>query len=90
MATTKEQKIQELQEAVKQLTRSLLQSDNDYIDIYRTILAMLEEPMLMEVLAFTGGNQSQAAELLGLNRATLRNRMKRYNICALRQHNNLI
>ena len=80
MATTKEQKIQELQEAVKQLTRSLLQSDNDYSDIYRTILAMLEEPMLMEVLAFTGGNQSQAAELLGLNRATLRTKIQRHNI----------
>ena len=80
MATTKEQKIQELQEAVKQLTKSFLQSDNDYSDIYRVILAMLEEPMLMEVLAFTNGNQSQAAELLGLNRATLRTKIQRHNI----------
>lgn len=88
MATTKEQQIQELQEAVKQLTKMLLQSDHE--NIYRTVLTAMEELMLIEVLAFTNGNQNQAAELLGLNRATLRNRMKRYNICALRQHNNLI
>lgn len=78
MATTKEQQIQQLQEAVKQLTKMLLQSDYDHENIYRTVLTAIEEPMLMEVLVFTSGNQSQAAELLGLNRATLRNRMKRW------------
>jgi PAS domain S-box-containing protein len=35
---------------------------------------------LIEALAETGGNQSKAAELLGVSRVTVWNRMKRYNI----------
>jgi DNA-binding NtrC family response regulator len=37
---------------------------------------------LLEVLAKTGGNQSQAAKLLGVTRVTIWNRMKRYGISA--------
>jgi two-component system response regulator HydG len=35
---------------------------------------------LLEVLERTGGNQSKAAELLGVSRVTIWNRMKRYGI----------
>ncbi|MGD9366393.1 MAG: sigma 54-interacting transcriptional regulator [Desulfobacteraceae bacterium] len=37
---------------------------------------------LLEVLEKTGGNQSQAAKLLGVTRVTVWNRMKRYGISA--------
>jgi transcriptional regulator of acetoin/glycerol metabolism len=35
---------------------------------------------LLEILERTGGNQSKAAELLGVSRVTIWNRMKRYGI----------
>jgi transcriptional regulator with PAS, ATPase and Fis domain len=39
-----------------------------------------ERQQLIEALAATGGNQSQAARLLGINRVTVWNRMRKYGI----------
>ena len=76
----KQQHIQELQESIKLLTRCLLQSDNDYTNIDRTVIEIIEVPILEEVMKFTGSNQSQTAQLLGLNRATVRDRLHRHNL----------
>jgi len=40
----------------------------------------IEKRELLEVLKKTGGNQSKAAEILGVSRVTVWNRMKRYGI----------
>ena len=40
----------------------------------------IERQELLEALEKTGGNQSQAAKLLGISRVTVWNRMKRFNI----------
>lgn len=44
------------------------------------VMALLEKPLLEETLIKTRGNQTKAAELLGLNRGTLRQRLKAHNI----------
>ncbi|MFH1743098.1 MAG: sigma-54 dependent transcriptional regulator, partial [bacterium] len=44
------------------------------------LLADLERLLLLKALRRTGGNQAEAAHLLGMNRNTLRNRMATYNI----------
>ena len=44
----------------------------------------IEKRELFEALKKTGGNQSKAAELLGISRVTVWNRMKRYGIDAKR------
>jgi len=49
-------------------------------DLYDLFLAQVEKPLFEEVMAHTGGNVSRAAQVLGLNRGTLRNRLKKYNI----------
>jgi DNA-binding protein Fis len=36
------------------------------------VLALVERPLVLQVLHHTGGNQSQAARILGLTRKTLR------------------
>lgn len=44
-------------------------------DLYEKVLARVERPLFDLVLAHTGGNQLKAAEILGLNRNTLRKKL---------------
>jgi Fis family transcriptional regulator, factor for inversion stimulation protein len=48
--------------------------------IYDMVLGCVEKPMLEFILHKVGGNQSKAAEILGLNRNTLRKKMAEYNL----------
>ncbi len=48
--------------------------------VYDMVLACIEKPMIEYVLNRAGGNQSKAAEILGLNRNTLRKKMQQYHI----------
>jgi len=43
--------------------------------LYELVLREVETPLLREVLAWAGGNQSKAAAALGINRATLRKKL---------------
>jgi two-component system nitrogen regulation response regulator GlnG len=43
--------------------------------IYDTALAAFETPLFAEILRQTGGNQLRAAQMLGINRNTLRKRL---------------
>jgi len=47
----------------------------------------LKKKQLIEALESTGGNQSRAAEILGISRVTVWNRMKRYGITAQKKIN---
>ncbi|RPF70256.1 sigma-54-dependent transcriptional regulator [Aurantiacibacter spongiae] len=48
--------------------------------LYRDALAELERPLLRHALARTGGNQLRAAQVLGINRNTLRKRLGELDI----------
>ena len=49
-------------------------------DLYALVMGQVEKPLISMVLQQTGGNQSQAAEILGINRNTLRKKMHEFNI----------
>jgi len=49
-------------------------------DLYQLVLEQVESPLLTAVMTYTGGNQSKAAEMLGLNRGTLRKKLKQYDL----------
>jgi Fis family transcriptional regulator len=49
-------------------------------DVYKMVLAEIEAPLLETVMAYTKDNQTKATELLGLNRGTLRKKLKEYNL----------
>jgi Fis family transcriptional regulator, factor for inversion stimulation protein len=49
-------------------------------DLYDVVLREIEAPLLNEVMRHCDDNQSRAAEMLGLNRATLRKKLKEYGI----------
>ena len=44
--------------------------------LYRSIMARIELPLLRQALELSGGNQLKAARLLGINRNTLRKRLR--------------
>ncbi|MFA5112809.1 MAG: helix-turn-helix domain-containing protein [Candidatus Margulisiibacteriota bacterium] len=48
--------------------------------VYRLLIESVERPLLEKVLHFTGGNQLEAARILGINRNTLRTKLKRLGI----------
>ncbi|MEM8845171.1 MAG: DNA-binding transcriptional regulator Fis [Pseudomonadota bacterium] len=49
-------------------------------DLYRLVLEEVEKPLLESVMNYCGGNQTKAAKCLGLNRGTLRKKLKHYDI----------
>lgn len=49
-------------------------------DMYKHLLAEVEPPLLMLVLAHCKGNQIKAAQTLGLNRNTVRKLLRQYHI----------
>jgi Fis family transcriptional regulator len=51
-------------------------------DLYELVLGEIEEPLFKTVLDYTKGNQSVAAEILGINRATLRKKLRHYQLLA--------
>jgi Fis family transcriptional regulator len=53
---------------------------HDPQDLYRLVLGEVEAPMLEAVLAHTGGNQTRAAAVLGMNRGTLRKKLRLYGL----------
>jgi len=48
--------------------------------IYDMVIGHVERTLLVSVLARADGNQSQAAEMLGLNRNTLRTKLAKHKI----------
>ena len=50
--------------------------------VYDMVLAEMEKPLLSVVLEYTRGNQTRAAEILGLNRGTLRKKLKAHGLMA--------
>ena len=76
------QEISQLSHAVKHSIRRYLfelegmQPSN----MYDLVLKQIEQPLFEAILEHTKGNQSKAAEMLGLNRGTLRKKLRAYNL----------
>ena len=47
-------------------------------DLHDLIMRKVEKPLLSQILRRTGGNQVHASRILGINRNTLRKKMKLY------------
>ena len=52
----------------------------DVTDVYEMVLSEVEAPLLEEVMKYTRSNQTKASVLLGLNRGTLRKKLKQYGL----------
>ncbi|BFM19762.1 DNA-binding transcriptional regulator Fis [Gilvimarinus japonicus] len=49
-------------------------------NVYDMVMAEVEAPLLEVVLKYTRHNQTRAAQALGLNRGTLRKKLKQYGL----------
>lgn len=49
-------------------------------NLYQLVISEVEGPLLEAVLDYTRYNQSKAAEMLGLNRGTLRKKLKQHDL----------
>lgn len=52
----------------------------DVTGLYAMVMAEVEAPLFATVLDYAQGNQTRAAEILGLNRGTLRKKLKQYDL----------
>jgi Fis family transcriptional regulator len=63
------------------LTRYLMDLEGHMpSDLYEMVLCEVEQPLLRTVMQFTRGNQSLAAQILGINRSTLRKKLAKYGL----------
>ncbi len=49
-------------------------------DVYQMVMSEIEAPLLEQVMKYVRNNQTKAAHLLGLNRGTLRKKLKQYGL----------
>lgn len=73
---------QPLREAVETAMRRYFEhlDGSQATDLYAMVMAEVEAPLLACVLEHTDGNQTRAADVLGLNRGTLRKKLKLYGL----------
>ena len=71
-----------LRDSVKQALKNYFAQLNgqDVNDLYELVLAEVEQPLLDMVMQYTRGNQTRAALMMGINRGTLRKKLKKYGM----------
>lgn len=67
-----------LREVVTDILTRHLEAQKDYLpdNLYEEVIREVEKPLIDVVMRHTQGNISQAAEILGISRATLRKKNK--------------
>ena len=74
--------VEPLRESVRAAMNNYFQHLNGYgtSDLYQMVLAEVEPPLLETVMEYTKGNQTRAAEVLGISRSTLRKKLALYGL----------
>jgi Fis family transcriptional regulator len=67
-----------VEEAVKDYLNTM--DDQQVTDLYELVLSEVEAPLIECVLQMTDNNQSRTASILGLNRGTLRKKLRKYGL----------
>ncbi|WP_108126417.1 DNA-binding transcriptional regulator Fis [Saccharospirillum mangrovi] len=79
--TSKEQP-QTLRDSVEVAMRNYFAhlEGQDVANVYQMVMSEVEAPMLEAVMRFCRDNQTKASKVLGLNRGTLRKKLKQYGL----------
>ncbi len=77
LATQNEEKIKEIIEQFLRQEGFSVSKNAQAGMLYRSILTMTEKRLIEQILERTEGNQLKAARLLGINRNTIRSKIKK-------------
>ncbi len=71
-----------LHDQVRATMKNYFQHLNGYSasGLYQMVLSEVEPPLLETVMDYAGGNQTRAAEILGISRSTLRKKLALYEL----------
>ena len=71
-----------LSELTDEALNSYLNNLNGYkpAELYQLVISEVEKPLFRTIMEYAEGNQSEAAEILGINRGTLRKKLKAYKL----------
>ena len=71
-----------LRDSVTRAVRAYLEELDGQLgsEVYQMVLAEVEAPLLREIMTYTRNNQTKASRMLGLNRGTLRKKLKIYGL----------
>ncbi|MGL4735474.1 MAG: DNA-binding transcriptional regulator Fis [Enterovibrio sp.] len=81
--TSQDQIVQKpLRDSVKASLKNYLAQLNgkNINELYELVLAEVEQPLLDTIMQHTRGNQTRAANMMGINRGTLRKKLKKYGL----------
>lgn len=81
-ATSEQPTQRPLRNSVEQALRNYLSQLNgqEVTELYELVLSEVEAPMLDVIMQYTRGNQTRAANMMGINRGTLRKKLKKYGM----------
>lgn len=78
-----------IMQSVPDINQCIIQNLNQYFhdlngespsDVYDMVLFQVEKPLLQYVMSHCDGNQCKAADILGLNRNTLRKKLVQHGL----------
>jgi len=74
--------VEPLRDQVRTTMKNYFQHLNGYgaSGLYQMVLSEVEPPLLETVMDYAGGNQTRAAEILGISRSTLRKKLALYDL----------
>ncbi|RLA03654.1 MAG: DNA-binding transcriptional regulator Fis [Gammaproteobacteria bacterium] len=80
--TRRERRKQPIRRSVTSAIELYLEDMNGHEvnDLYHVVLSEVEPAILDVVMNFVEGNQTEAAEMLGISRGTLRKKLKLYGL----------
>ena len=82
VSVAKKKNSSQLQYSVEKAIKKYLQDLDGELpgNLFETVMSEVEQPMLKTVLSHCDNNQSRTAACLGINRGTLRKKLKQYHI----------
>jgi len=80
--TSRERRKQPIRRSVTSAIERYLQDmdGHEVTDLFHVVLSEVEPAILDVVMRYAEGNQSEAAEMLGVSRGTLRRKLKLYGL----------
>ncbi len=81
-SVAKKQAAEPLSDCVRNALRDYFKQLNGHsaANMYQMVLAEVEQPLLEIVMDHTSGNQTHAADVLGISRSTLRKKLAIYDL----------